>query len=182
MTCCRLLVNESRNLCVVGDEDQSIYRWRGADVGNILRFDEDYAGARVVRLEQNYRSTQKILDAAAGVVSNNQRSLGKTLKAERSSGVNLAFFEARDSKSEAEYVADRIRILHDNDASVQHRRSCTAQIPSHVRLEESLRARGMRYRMLGGFSFYQRAEIKVDALAYARLAMFPDDDMALLRM
>ena len=87
----RLLVGESRNLCVVGDEDQSIYRWRGADVGNILRFDEDYAGARVVRLEQNYRSTQKILDAAAGVVANNQRRLGKNLKSTRAAGVNLGF-------------------------------------------------------------------------------------------
>ena len=102
----RLLVNESRNLCVVGDEDQSIYRWRGADIGNILRFDEDYPGARVVRLEENYRSTQKILDAAAGVVSNNHRRLGKNLKATRASGSNLAFFEGRDSKAEAEYVAD----------------------------------------------------------------------------
>ena len=102
----RLLVNESRNLCVVGDEDQSIYRWRGADIGNILRFDEDYPGARVVRLEENYRSTQKILDAAAGVVANNRRRLGKNLKATRSAGSNLAFFEGRDSKAEAEYVAD----------------------------------------------------------------------------
>jgi DNA helicase II / ATP-dependent DNA helicase PcrA len=114
----RLLVGESRNLCVVGDEDQSIYRWRGADIGNILRFDEDYAGARVVRLEQNYRSTQKILDAAAGVVKNNQRRLGKTLKSTRSEGNNLGFFEARDSKAEADYAADRIRILHGDDPAV----------------------------------------------------------------
>src|SRR6202007_860253 len=85
----RLLVSDSRNLCVVGDEDQSIYRWRGADVGNILRFDEDYSGARVVRLEENYRSTQKILDAAAGVVANNRRRLGKNLRATKSTGANL---------------------------------------------------------------------------------------------
>src|ERR1700722_6268682 len=114
----RLLVGDARNLCVVGDEDQSIYRWRGADVGKILRFDEDYTGARVVRLEQNYRSTQKILDAAAGVVSNNRRRLGKNLKATRSSGCNLAFFEGRDSKAEAEHVADRIRMLHGDDSGV----------------------------------------------------------------
>ncbi len=94
----RLLVGESRNLCVVGDEDQSIYRWRGADIGNILRFDEDYPGARVVRLEENYRSTQKILDAAAGVVANNKRRLGKFLKTTKGAGTTLGFFEARDSK------------------------------------------------------------------------------------
>lgn len=176
----RLLVNESRNLCVVGDEDQSIYRWRGADVGNILRFEEDFAGARVVRLEENYRSTQKILDAAAGVVSNNRRRLGKNLRATLASGNNLAFFEGRDAKAEAEYVADAIRNLHDNDPAVQVAVLYRTNAQSRS-FEEALRARGMRYRMLGGFSFYQRAEVK-DALAYARLAMFPDDDIALLRV
>lgn len=176
----RLLVNESRNLCVVGDEDQSIYRWRGADIGNILRFDEDYPGARVVRLEENYRSTQKILDAAAGVVSNNRRRLGKHLKATRSEGSNLAFFEARDSKAEAEYVASCIRTLHDNDPAVHVAVLYRTNAQSRS-FEEALRAQGMRYRMLGGFSFYQRAEVK-DALAYARLALFPDDDIALLRV
>src|SRR6202166_3320209 len=176
----RLLVGDSRNLCVVGDEDQSIYRWRGADVGNILRFDEDYAGARVVRLEENYRSTQKILDAAAGVVSNNQRRLGKTLKSTRTCGAHLVFFEARDSKAEAEYAADRIRILHGDDPAVHVAVLYRTNSQSRA-FEEALRARGMRYRILGGFSFYQRAEVK-DALAYARLAIFPDDDIALLRV
>ncbi len=176
----RLLVSDSRNLCVVGDEDQSIYRWRGADVGNILRFDEDYAGARVVRLEENYRSTQKILDAAAGVVANNQRRLGKNLKSTRTEGVNLTFFEARDSKAEAEYAADRIRVLHGNDPAVHVAVLYRTNSQSRA-FEEAFRARGMRYRMLGGFSFYQRAEVK-DALAYARLAIFPDDDIALLRV
>lgn len=176
----RLLVNESRNLCVVGDEDQSIYRWRGADIGNILRFEEDFPGARVVRLEENYRSTQKILDAAAGVVANNRRRLGKNLKATLAAGNNLTFFEGRDSKAEAEYVAEAIRALHDNDPSVHVAVLYRTNAQSRS-FEEALRARGMRYRMLGGFSFYQRAEVK-DALAYARLAMFPDDDIALLRV
>jgi DNA helicase II / ATP-dependent DNA helicase PcrA len=176
----RLLIGDARNICVVGDEDQSIYRWRGADVGNILRFEEDYAGARVVRLEENYRSTQIILDAAAGVVSNNKRRLGKNLKSTRSPGGNLAFFEARDSKAEAEYAADRIRILHADDPAVHIAVLYRTNSQSRA-FEEALRARGMRYRMLGGFSFYQRAEIK-DALAYARLAIFPDDDIALLRV
>src|SRR6202051_3730202 len=155
----RLLVGEARNLCVVGDEDQSIYRWRGADVGNILRFDEEYAGARVVRLEQNYSLTQKILDAAAGVVGNNQRRLGKTLKSTRSGGAHLAFFEGRDSKAEAEYVADAIRILHGEDPAVKIAVLYRTNAQSRS-FEEALRARGMRYRMLGGFSFYQRAEGK----------------------
>jgi len=175
-----LLINESRNLCVVGDEDQSIYRWRGADVGNILRFAEDFSGARVVRLEENYRSTQKILDAAAGVVANNRRRLGKNLRATKSTGANLAFFEARDSRAEAEYVADRIRALQEEDpanhVAVLYRTNAQSRS-----FEEAMRGRGMRYRMLGGFSFFQRAEIK-DALAYARLAIFPDDDIALLRV
>jgi ATP-dependent DNA helicase UvrD/PcrA len=176
----RLLVNEARNLCVVGDEDQSIYRWRGADVGNILRFEEDFPGARIVRLEENYRSTQKILDAAAGVVANNRRRLGKSLRATRSSGVNLAFFEARDSKAEAEFIADRIRALHSEDPSVHIAVLYRTNAQSRS-FEEVMRARAMRYRMLGGFSFFQRAEVK-DALAYARLAISPDDDIALLRV
>jgi DNA helicase-2/ATP-dependent DNA helicase PcrA len=176
----RLLVNESRNLCVVGDEDQSIYRWRGADVGNILRFEEDYPGARVVRLEENYRSTQNILDAAAGVVSHNRRRLGKSLRATLSSGKNLAFYEGRDSKAEAEYVAEAIRALQTDDPAVRVAVLYRTNAQSRS-FEEAMRARGMRYRMLGGFSFYQRAEVK-DALAYARLAMYPDDDLALLRV
>jgi DNA helicase II / ATP-dependent DNA helicase PcrA len=176
----RLLATDSHNLCVVGDEDQSIYRWRGADVGNILRFEEDFPGARVVRLEENYRSTQTILDAAAGVVANNRRRLGKNLRATRSSGDSLAFFEARDSKAEAEYVVDRIRSLQSDDPAVH----CAVLYRTNAQsrsFEEAMRARGMRYRMLGGFSFYQRAEVK-DALAYARLAIFPNDDIALLRV
>src|SRR5260370_27751927 len=147
----RLLVGEARNLCVVGDEDQSIYRWRGADVGNILRFDEDYPGARVVRLEENYRSTQKILDAAGEVVANNKRRLGKSLKSTRDSGRNLGFFEARDSKAEAEYAADRIRILHGDDPAVHVAVLYRTNSQSRA-FAEALRARGIRSPMLGGFS------------------------------
>jgi DNA helicase-2/ATP-dependent DNA helicase PcrA len=176
----RLLVGPEMNLCVVGDEDQSIYRWRGADVGNILRFAEEFPNARVVRLEENYRSTQVILDSAAGVVANNQRRLGKTLKATKSPGTNLKYFEGRDAQAEAEYVADRIRNLHDEDPALHIAVLYRTNSQSRA-FEEALRARGMRYRMLGGFSFYQRAEVK-DALAYARLAIFPDDDIALLRV
>jgi DNA helicase-2/ATP-dependent DNA helicase PcrA len=176
----RLLVNSDRNLCVVGDEDQSIYRWRGADVNILLRFAEDFPGARVVRLEQNYRSTQNILDAAAAVVSHNTRRLGKSLAAVSSGGQSLLYFEARDPQGEAEYVSATIHGLLADDPS-QH---CAVLYRTNFQsraFEEALRRLGIRYRLLGGFSFYQRAEVK-DVLAYARLAFHPDDDVALLRV
>ena len=176
----RLLLNSDRNLCVVGDEDQSIYRWRGADVGNILRFAENFPGAQVIRLEQNYRSTQNILDAAAGVVQKNQRRLGKTLEATRGVGNLLAFYEARDAKAEAEFVAERIGVLLAEDSTAHVAVLYRTNAQSRA-FEEALLWRAIRYRMLGGFSFYQRAEVK-DVLAYARLAIRPDDDVALLRV
>jgi DNA helicase-2/ATP-dependent DNA helicase PcrA len=176
----RLLLNPERNLCVVGDEDQSIYRWRGADVGNILRFAEKFSGAQVIRLEQNYRSTQNILDAAAGVVQKNQNRLGKTLEATRGAGQLLAFYEARDAKAEAEFVAERIASLLAEDSSAHVAVLYRTNAQSRA-FEEALLWRAIRYRMLGGFSFYQRAEVK-DVLAYARLAIRPDDDVALLRV
>jgi DNA helicase-2/ATP-dependent DNA helicase PcrA len=176
----RLLLNPDRNLFVVGDEDQSIYRWRGADVGNILRFAENFPGAQVIRLEQNYRSTQNILDAAAGVVRKNQNRLGKTLEATRGAGQLLAFYEARDAKAEAEFVAERIAALLAEDSSAHVAVLYRTNAQSRA-FEEALLWRAIRYRMLGGFSFYQRAEVK-DVLAYVRLAIRPDDDVALLRV
>jgi DNA helicase-2/ATP-dependent DNA helicase PcrA len=176
----RLLLNPDRNLFVVGDEDQSIYRWRGADVGNILRFAENFPGAQVIRLEQNYRSTQNILDAAAGVVQKNQNRLGKTLEATRGAGQLLAFYEARDAKAEAEFVAERIAALLAEDSSAHVAVLYRTNAQSRA-FEEALLWRAIRYRMLGGFSFYQRAEVK-DVLAYVRLAIRPDDDVALLRV
>ena len=174
----RLLVGERPNLCVVGDEDQSIYRWRGADVGNILSFSKDFADARVFRIEQNYRSRQKILDAAAAVVSKNARRIGKVLSATRGEGSNLVFYEARDARGEAEYVCDRISELQREDSSTH----CAVMYRTNAQsraLEEVFRARAIRYRLLGGFSFYQRAEIR-DAFSYVRLAIFPEDDIALI--
>ncbi len=177
----RLLAHEKNpNLFVVGDEDQSIYRWRGADVGHILRFSEDFPGARVLRIEQNYRSRQKILDAAGAVVAKNNKRLGKQLEATRGEGTNLLFYEAVDAAAEANYVAGRVSELPSDDShthvAVLYRTNAQSRS-----FEEAFRARGMRYRLLGGFSFYQRAEVK-DALAYVRLAMFPDDDVAFLRV
>jgi DNA helicase II / ATP-dependent DNA helicase PcrA len=176
----RLLAGKERNVCVVGDEDQSIYSWRGAVSGNFQRFLEDFPGARTIRLEENYRSTQIILDAAGGVVSHNQKRLGKNLKAMLGAGDLLKFYEARDSSDEAEYVCGEImRILRDDShATLAVLYRTAAQSRS---FEETLRRLGVRYRVVGGFSFYQRAEIK-DALAYIRLTLHPDDNVALLRV
>ena len=176
----RLLAGPQPNLCVVGDEDQSIYRWRGADIGNILRFTEDFPGARTLRIEQNYRSRQQILDAAGAVVGHNQKRIGKQLEATRGAGANLAFYEARDAKAEADYVAAQVSGLQNSDSgshlAVLYRTNAQSRS-----FEESFRIRGIRYRLIGGFSFYERAEVK-DVLAYVRLAIFPDDDVAFLRV
>jgi len=174
------LSSTHRNLCVVGDEDQSIYSWRGADVGNILRFEEDFPGAKIVRLEQNYRSTQNILDAAGAVVGNNVRRLGKTLQATRGAGKNLKFFESADAAGEAEYVAQQIQGLLIGELRASFAVLYRTNFQSRA-FEESLRRRGIRYRVVGGFSFYKRAEVK-DTLAYVRLAVNAEDDIALLRV
>jgi ATP-dependent DNA helicase UvrD/PcrA len=175
-----LLAGRRRNLCVVGDEDQAIYGWRGADVGNILRFSEDFPGAQVIRLEENYRSTQNILDAALGVVGKNVKRLGKSLTATRGKGAALRYFESRDAAAEAEYVAGEIfniqRREFDVHCAVLYRTNAQSRA-----FEEAMRRVGIRYRVVGGFSFYQRAEVK-DALAYLRMLLNPDDDLALLRI
>jgi DNA helicase-2/ATP-dependent DNA helicase PcrA len=176
----RLLGGTRKNVCVVGDEDQSIYSWRGARAGNLKRFTSDFAGAKIIRLEENYRSTQKILDAAAAVVRNNSDRLGKTLQATLGSGDGLRFFEAQDSYAEAEFVVGEISsaIRNDPDARVAVLYRTGAQSRS---FEEVLRRLGIRYRVVGGFSFYERAEVR-NALAYVRLLLHPDDDVALLRV
>jgi DNA helicase-2/ATP-dependent DNA helicase PcrA len=177
----RLLAKPHGNLCVVGDEDQSIYSWRGADVGNILRFERDFPGARIFRIEENYRSTQSILDAAGAVVANNRNRLGKTLRATRGAGANLRFFEARTAMDEAEFVAQEIYRLQargdlDQRIGVLYRTNFQSRA-----FEEAFRRLGIRYKVVGGFSFYQRAEVK-DTVAYVRLAINPADDVALLRV
>jgi DNA helicase II / ATP-dependent DNA helicase PcrA len=176
----RLLVGPHHNICVVGDEDQSIYRWRGADVSILLSFSRDFPEAKVIRLERNYRSTQSILDAAGGVVKNNPDRLGKTLRAEQPAGANLRYFEARDAQSEAEFVAGELQKLLDDDPE----QTCAVEYRTNFQsraFEEVFRGRGVRYKLVGGFSFYKRAEVQ-DALAYIRLAMHPDDDIAFLRV
>jgi len=176
----RLLTGPKHNVCVVGDEDQSIYRWRGADVSILLSFSRDFPGAQVVKLERNYRSTQNILDAAGGVVANNPERLGKSLSATKGKGASLRYFEARDAHGEAEFVAGELeRILNDDPAQ-----TCAVEYRTNFQsraFEEVFRRQGLRYKLVGGFSFYNRAEVK-DALAYVRLAMHPEDDISLLRV
>jgi len=176
----RLLAGARKNVCVVGDEDQSIYGWRGARAGNLKRFTEDFAGAKIIRLEENYRSTQTILDAAAAVVKNNSDRLGKTLQATLGAGDRLRFFEAPDSVAEAEFICEELAsiVRNDSDARVAVLYRTGAQSRS---FEEVLRRLGIRYRVVGGFSFYERAEVR-NALAYVRLIFHPEDDVALLRV
>ncbi len=176
----RLLTGPNQDVCVVGDEDQSIYRWRGADVSILLSFSRDFPAARVIKLERNYRSTQNILDAAGAVVANNPDRLGKSLSAEKGAGSNLNFFEARDAQAEAEFVAGELESILADDAD----QTCAVEYRTNSQsraFEEVFRRRGLRYKLIGGFSFYNRAEVK-DALAYVRLALHPEDDVSLLRV
>jgi DNA helicase-2/ATP-dependent DNA helicase PcrA len=176
----RLLLNAERNICAVGDEDQSIYSWRGSDINIMLRFVDEFPGGQVIRLEENYRSRQRILDAAAAVVSHNQKRLGKQLTATRGEGALPRYLEARDAKTEAEFIAGEILRIHRQDPAEHIAILYRANFQSRA-MEDAMRQFGIHYKMVGGFSFYQRAEIK-DALAYARVALNPEDDVALLRV
>lgn len=181
----KLLGGEHRNVCVVGDEDQSIYSWRGADIKNILEFEKDFPNAKVIRLEQNYRSTQPILEAATAVVSNNQQRKGKKLWTEREGGGLISYYEAPDGENEALFVADYIaKYLKEaaKDSEDPPRAAVLYRTNAQSRLfEESLRRYGLKYNVVGGFSFYDRSEIK-DMVAYLKLVNNPDDSIALLRV
>ena len=182
----KLLSGEEKNVCAVGDEDQSIYSWRGADIRNILEFEKDFPNARIVRLEQNYRSTQNILSAAGAVVSNNLRRKGKKLWTERQGGSLIGFYEAPDGENEALFIADRIqaflRQASSSETEEPGRAAVLYRTNSQSRLvEEALRRYNIAYTMVGGFSFYERAEIK-DMLCYLRLIRNPHDSMALQRV
>jgi DNA helicase-2/ATP-dependent DNA helicase PcrA len=179
----RLLAGARHNLCVVGDEDQSIYSWRGADIRNILEFEQDFPEAKIVRLEQNYRSTENILEAASAVVANNVRRKGKTLWTSRQGGTKIGFYEAPDGENEALFVADMLNkyVQEALDAGRDARAAVLYRTNSQSRLfEEALRRYGIKYHVVGGFSFYERAEIK-DMISYLKLLHNPDDSIALLR-
>ncbi|MCB1558699.1 MAG: UvrD-helicase domain-containing protein [Alphaproteobacteria bacterium] len=177
----RLLAQGSNNLCCVGDDDQSIYGWRGAEVGNILRFEKDFPNAKIVRLEQNYRSTGHILAAAGGVIANNTGRLGKTLWSEGEDGQKVRVQGLWDGEAEARFVIEDIE-------SLQHRKMSLSQIAILVRagfqmreFEERLIQMGVPYRVFGGPRFYERQEIR-DALAYLRVVAQPSDDLAFERI
>ncbi len=176
----RLLTEAHKNICVVGDEDQSIYGWRGADIRNILDFEHDFPAATVIRLEQNYRSTKNILEAASAVVANNTERKGKWLWTESGAGEKIGRFEAFDGEQEALFIADTIEKLLSaspaDRAAVLYRTNFQSR-----QIEEALRRYGRDYVVVGGFSFYQRAEVK-DALAYLKAVLSPQDSVSLLRV
>lgn len=176
----RLLTQAHSNVAVVGDEDQSIYGWRGADIRNILDFEKDFPDATVIRLERNYRSTKTILEAASRVVEHNTARKGKTLWTDGPEGDPICYFEAEDGEQEALFIADTIRKILASDpqtcVAVLYRTNFQSR-----QIEEALRRYGLPYKVVGGLSFYQRAEIK-DALAYLHLTLNPRDNISLLRI
>ena len=178
----RMLAGSEHNVCAVGDEDQSIYSWRGADIRNILEFEQDFPEARIIRLEQNYRSTQNILQAASSVVSRNVKRKGKTLWTSRSGGAQIGYYEAPDGENEALFAADFIaRYLsqaHGENGETP-RAAVLYRTNSQSRLfEEAMRRYQMKYHVVGGFSFYERAEIK-DMISYLKVIHNPDDSIAI---
>lgn len=183
----RLLSQKHRNLCCVGDDDQSIYSWRGAEIENILRFNKDFADAKIIRLERNYRSTANILSAASHLISNNQDRLGKTLRvaenspARQSSNDKIKVISTYNGEEEARYVADEIENLvrqhcHYADIAILVRTAAQTR-----EFEEKFISEAIPYQVIGGLKFYERAEIR-DALAYFRVVLQPDDDLALERI
>jgi DNA helicase-2/ATP-dependent DNA helicase PcrA len=173
----RHLVGSQGNLTVVGDEDQSIYSWRGADINNILDFERDFPRARVLRLEENYRSSQAILDAASAVVAHNRQRKGKTLRATRPAGEPVRLHQASDEYQEAAWVVAQIaRAPRGQRAAVLYRMNAQSRL-----FEEALMRQGLPYAVVGGVGFYERREVK-DLLAYLRLVLNPDDSMALRRV
>ena len=176
----RLLTEMRKNVAVVGDEDQSIYGWRGADIRNILDFERDYPNATVIRLEQNYRSTKNILEAASAVVANNEERKGKWLWTEAGTGDRIGRYEAFDGEQEALFIAETIeRLLSGNP---RHRVAVLYRTNFQSRqIEEALRRYRREYIVVGGLSFYQRAEVK-DALAYLKTISSPQDSVSLLRI
>ncbi|MFA7068315.1 MAG: UvrD-helicase domain-containing protein, partial [Acidaminococcaceae bacterium] len=177
----KLLCAKHHNLCVVGDIDQSIYGWRGADITNILDFEKDYPEAKVVKLEQNYRSTQVILDAANAVINNNTARKPKNLWTDNKNGVPIMYYRARDDRDEADFAIREIRSMQDEgkklgDMAVLYRTNAQSRI-----FEELLVKSGLPYIMVGGLKFYDRKEIK-DILAYLRVLFNFQDNQGLLRI
>lgn len=177
----RLLAQENRNICCVGDDDQSIYGWRGAEVGNILRFETDFPGAAIVRLEQNYRSTTHILGAASGLIHHNQGRLGKTLWTEFDGGEKVLVRGTWDSEEEARFIGDEVEALQRAGHSLLSMAILVRAGFQTREFEDRFLVLGIPYRVIGGFRFYERLEIR-DALAYLRLLIQPEDGLAFERI
>ena len=177
----RLLAQTRKNICCVGDDDQSIYSWRGAEVANILRFEKDFPGATVIRLEQNYRSTPQILAAASALIAQNSGRLGKTLWTDLEPGDKLRVVGVWDGPEEARRIGEELETLQRRSVSLE-RAAILVRAQFQTReFEDRFIAIGMPYRIVGGFRFYERAEIR-DALAYLRLVQSPADDLAFERI
>jgi len=176
----RFLTEKQQNICVVGDEDQSIYKWRGADITNILNFEQHFPNTKIIRLEQNYRSTQTILDVAGAVVKHNVERKGKKLWTSNPQGERVRYYQAFDAESEARFVASKIldhrQEQYDLRAAVLYRTNSQSRV-----FEEAMRRAGLPYNIVGGFSFYERMEVR-DIIAYLKLAMNPNDSIALGRV
>jgi DNA helicase-2/ATP-dependent DNA helicase PcrA len=176
------LVRAHHNVCVVGDDDQSIYGWRGAESGHILEFERQFPGARIVKLEENYRSTPAVLAAANAVISHNEKRHEKVLWTARAAGEKLQMIISEDAEGEAKFVAEEIELLcatrgfRPADFAVLYRSNVQARL-----LEEALRTQRLRYRVVGGQSFFERKEVK-DAIAYLKLALHPRDEISLRRI
>src|SRR5688572_9126360 len=177
----RLLAQERKNICCVGDDDQSIYSWRGAEVANILRFEKDFPGAAVIRLEQNYRSTPQILAAASGLIATNSGRLGKTLWTELPAGQKVRVIGVWDAPEEARRVGEDIERLEREGLPLEQVAILVRAQYQTREFEDRFIQIGLNYRIVGGFRFYERAEIR-DALAYLRLVAQPADDLAFERI
>ena len=177
----RLLAQTRKNVCVVGDDDQSIYSWRGAEVANILRFEKDFPGAAVIRLEQNYRSTPQILAAASGLIAANSARLGKTLWTELPKGEKVRVIGVWDAPEEARRVGEEIERLEREGAGLEQVAILVRAQYQTREFEDRFIQIGLNYRIVGGFRFYERAEIR-DALAYLRVIASPADDLAFERI
>nr|WP_241233541.1 UvrD-helicase domain-containing protein [Altericroceibacterium xinjiangense] len=177
----RLLAQQRKNICVVGDDDQSIYSWRGAEVANILRFEKDFPGAKVIRLEQNYRSTPQILGAASGLIAANSERLGKTLWTELNAGERVRVIGVWDGPEEARRMGEEIERLEREGAALDQVAILVRAQYQTREFEDRFIQIGLNYKIIGGFRFYERAEIR-DALAYLRVIMQPSDDLAFERI
>src|SRR5213080_2591238 len=176
----RLLTERQQNICVVGDPDQSIYRWRGADIKNILKFEEHFPSAKVIRLEENYRSTQNILDVASGVIKHNIERKEKALWTQNPRGEMIRYYQALDADFEARFVTRKIEehlaVEPNLRAAVLYRTNSQSRV-----FEEAMRRASIPYNIVGGFSFYERMEVR-DIIAYLKLALNPHDSIALQRV